>query len=792
MAIKISKVLIKNFRLFKDFLIDFDAASFVIFDGPNGYGKTSFYDAMELFFTGRNRRFNELAKFLDQRETFAENPYLNKFSEQGDLIIKMELEIDGNRKILLRKGKRDELKAKTRINDLDLTLYELKNFDENSGTQIKDENVYLTQLLGENYCENFQFLNYIEQEENIALLKSKDKDRRNAIEYLFNTLDFQLKLEKIACVYGRVRDLCGKSENDRLKALKEEVSKLKQEFSGIVNEVKYLTLFPSAKFDWDDEDINFKAGQLAELVGKDGLLENLKKFVLNFEDFKNDLNNTRLDKMIENEEYLKNLLLYYNSINELPVFENKLKRRRNINALLSEYRKGALKVVLEKSIDLADLSELVENIVDINSYEDLRHKILKTYDTMNSFSGIITSLQDARNAFVRNFELLEKQQGGQKECPFCGFNWQSSEELKSKLKEQEAKMSKLVKDAGAELSNLLEQFRVEFINPIQTAFEAYLKENQIDESFVKNLQKAAKLKVDLNKLYNDFLSIGVDLSSYMTQDIIKVGQMISVLKSEIKNRKKVVNIDRISPNFADYFFRYFNQREEAVKKISCEDIDNKISYIKWKFSIFQNQLVKEKISNLEKQSERFEQAKELTSRLKKLKEIYDGSLSSYQKTIIGDIEILFHIYSGRIIQDCQGGMGLFISDKSGIRFLEDPAESDSHDALFTMSSGQLAVLIIAFTLTLNKKYSQNKLLFIDDPVQTLDELNLSSLIELLRNEFSDRQIFMSTHEDKMSVYMRYKFEKFRFKTARLNFKDRYFSPVKSNPLESTEKKEGTK
>jgi len=173
--------------------------------------------------------------------------------------------------------------------------------------------------------------------------------------------------------------------------------------------------------------------------------------------------------------------------------------------------------------------------------------------------------------------------------------------------------------------------------------------------------------------------------------------------------------------------------------------------------------------------ERYENALNIKAKLGKIKRIYKKSLEDYQKKIIGDIEILFHIYSGRIIQDCQGGMGLFICDKSGIRFLEDPKKT--HDALFTMSSGQLAVLIIAFTLTLNKKYSKNKLLFVDDPVQTLDELNITSLVELLRTEFADRQIFLSTHEDKMSAYMRYKFEKYGIETKQLSFKDKYLKSV---------------
>jgi ABC-type lipoprotein export system ATPase subunit len=71
----------------------------------------------------------------------------------------------------------------------------------------------------------------------------------------------------------------------------------------------------------------------------------------------------------------------------------------------------------------------------------------------------------------------------------------------------------------------------------------------------------------------------------------------------------------------------------------------------------------------------------------------------------------------------------------------------------------------------SKKYSQNKIILIDDPVQTMDELNLYGFIDLLRNEFSNNQIIMSTHEDMMSVFMRYKFKNYNLSEKSINLKE---------------------
>ena len=87
-----------------------------------------------------------------------------------------------------------------------------------------------------------------------------------------------------------------------------------------------------------------------------------------------------------------------------------------------------------------------------------------------------------------------------------------------------------------------------------------------------------------------------------------------------------------------------------------------------------------------------------------------------------------------------------------------------------MSSGQLSSLVLSFTLALNKRYAKNSIMLIDDPVQSLDDINVAGFIDLLRNEFSDRQIILSTHEDEISSYMQYKFKKYTLDSESIDFK----------------------
>jgi recombinational DNA repair ATPase RecF len=159
-------------------------------------------------------------------------------------------------------------------------------------------------------------------------------------------------------------------------------------------------------------------------------------------------------------------------------------------------------------------------------------------------------------------------------------------------------------------------------------------------------------------------------------------------------------------------------------------------------------------------------------RLSKLNDIFneiseyqnaiDDGVRAYKQRIIGDIEPLLYIYTAKILQQKFNGKSIYIStgdDCNSIKFIN--SENDDQDILYSMSSGQLAAVSISFLLCMNQVYCGKELpiLLIDDPIQTIDDVNMVGLVDILRYEFEDRQIFMSTHEQKFEWYLRYKYEK---------------------------------
>src|SRR5699024_4858991 len=136
--------------------------------------------------------------------------------------------------------------------------------------------------------------------------------------------------------------------------------------------------------------------------------------------------------------------------------------------------------------------------------------------------------------------------------------------------------------------------------------------------------------------------------------------------------------------------------------------------------------------NIKKLETMIGKLEEQIGELRELLNVYDQEIRKHWNKVMKDIEIPFYIYSGKIIQEYQKGLGIFIEeDPNGearsIKFVSD--NEYDHDAINYLSSGQLSALVISFTLALNKVYANQSLdlILIDDPVQTMDEINMASL-----------------------------------------------------------------
>lgn len=765
---KIKKIEIHNFKVFQNIIIDFESSDLIVFDGPNGFGKTSIYDAIELLFTGKIRRFDDLrGRLIDGRESFSEHPFLCDYAD-GDISIKIEFLKDDTLHILERVANRDEL-----IYSVDFSFYKLyfKNeFTSDEKSLIQNEEEYLSRILGSNYRQNFQFLNYIEQEDSLFLLRSQDKNRKHHISYLFNVYEFENKISKIDKLKNKISELCNSDKKKEIDELKVSINNIEEFLASEFKGTDYIKLFPGKEILWDLEDFNYQNISYENLFNEDGTITRLKKLIENKGLFRSYIRNEKISSIISDTERIESFLLYYKFLPQREALRIQKNEYLNTNKIIKQLTEFSIDNIKDDSFEfeLEDFDFIEEVLIsNLNQgYESLKAK----FKELDELEGIYSKIKESREKLVDNIKNLKEAEDIETTgtCFLCGYDWDNIDDLLENIEIQSVSLEGITSSKSRIFNEELINFKEDVILLIIEILNQKITEIKVDVVFINKFLSIDE--VFFNTVKKEFENIDFDFNEYLNETLSSESVIdVEDITPKLNSLKVEIELDGIEPYFKEFFTQYFENKFDLLDSIEIENLILKENYLKYKYSLLQNEILdKNKIELVNKES-KFSNAKTLEENLKNLNNIYKKSLKEYQKKVIKDIEIIFHIYSGRIMQDFQGGLGLFIySDKDGIRFQTNP--SKTFDAVFSMSSGQLSALIISFTLALHKKYSQNKIILIDDPVQTMDEINIAGFIELLRNEFYSNQLIISTHEDMASAYMRYKFKNYGLAQKRINLK----------------------
>ncbi len=344
---KISKIEVSSFKAFKHINLDLGESSLLTLDGPNGYGKTSIFDAIELLLTGQVNRIQNLFSTLltKQKRDYADNLFWNSRSGDNDLCIKIEFINDGRNLVLARHCPVNIFKkpANNRADKYEnFKLYELPTFESLDFTKANQrDNNFLDEVFGKNFRENFSFLNYLEQGQN-RLLHTRVDERKDKLGNLFNISDIEAEIESCNTIYSKFTKFIKSSERlEKKELLEEEIAKLREKLQPEGESLEYKKLSTSdIQPGWDCE-VLFSTYSTEEYVAYQESVRKIIALLPLKATIKTRTYNETIDADIEqNEESLRSLAQFGKDLDRLDDLETIKKAMDELEYSASVIKRG--------------------------------------------------------------------------------------------------------------------------------------------------------------------------------------------------------------------------------------------------------------------------------------------------------------------------------------------------------------------------------------------------------------------------------------------------------------------
>lgn len=799
MQYRIKSVRLKNFKCFDnskyyEFILD-DKKNPIILTGPNGFGKTTFFDAIELIFSKRITRFNVTIE--KGNIDLQKNVLLNEADSDGFIVCTL---INEQRECLSLIAKIDHGMHKVAYSDSitygimhesisteDLDKYIAECSDWRGSITEFDEIKYSK--------ENFAVYYYVSQAESVHFLKQSITQRKDAMNALLDLGDVDNWITFLQ------EKLIGKNASSPNVIINDEIKLLDSKINEDIDQLKSIgaigesdekhEFFHIIQLEgtdsiplWDFEKIDVV--DIIELEKGVRDIDRISYLVKDYEDYKNYLWNKKLeaaivsgtDDFILSHVYVENEKIDIDRIKQEIESKNRTIEIFNNSAFLRE------KDIIPKVYSAEGMTKLKQLfpecvLFDIEEVEITCSKLNEMDKALSSKQAVIKKLENARAALQEANEELND--NGNK-CPYCGHPYGESKKLKEAY---EAAHALLEEENGKELNDyneLLKQLG-EIIKESKTALNKEI--GTFDEADISamldEVKQLSSFVSDKKRVENVEILIPFAKVDKAFENMGKQEQKIELQRIFIAAKKTFANED-FTYNLTSYDYdgllKEYPTIEWSEQKLLLDEqmVNSKKSYIKAAINSKKNEKANEINTRIRENVRKWQCLKVIREKLENIQKIYSDAIDSYKNQILKKLRVPLLIYTGKILQDYQNGLGVFIS-KDEMRFVTNG--DVKHDILNTFSSGQLSGFVLAFLFSMNKQYvkeSEDDLGFIliDDPVQTMDDINISSMIEVLRNDFKDRQIILSTHETDKENYILYKFFKYNRIGQSFNVKDQLY------------------
>lgn len=787
---KLKRLYIENFKLVTKREIDFDSLDLMILDGPNGYGKTTIYDALELLLSKKISRIED-NDVEDNRHAHQDSLFAKEKS--NPILIKGEFLRNNGESIVLAIHLPANENSKSWDN---YKQYQLGNFGQeiSEGTELDnfDNILGLTQNKIE-LKNDFKNFYYIQQENNTHFFKKSEKDRIQVLSKFFGTEDAEELKRSLNEKLLKIKDL-QKKIKAQLKEKNEELNELTKQSISVTNkDVKFISLHTEST--WDNEE--FIPSNKEKLKEINDEIDNFSELLKHINSLKKYLNNEEYKSISGANADLKRFVVLEHFKDQYKDFKKLVDQEIEYSSIkknISERDYEAIKKIdfkpLFQKLGIDDFEKKVQDI------DTLKSTIDRYINESGAMSDLARVINDTRKALLEKYKKFEDSTKEDGICPLCGYDgWENFEKLEEEFQKKKAFFEEFKDEKATKATELQERLFSDELLEIAKRIDSYLSEEKhiIAKEFFKQLENQY-IDIEKHNVYVEKLKKNAlydELLNFVNNNQMEVND----LDPRIHNIIQVINGRVVEIEDTEFFeqkanilsaFNILKKSFAKIENINHEKIKQKKEWLAYKYYT-NEEARKAKIQNSVKELEKkFDLLKKLivdqsNGVVKNLHDTLDQKIKEQWKNVIKQIEIPLYIYSGKILQDTQRGNGIFIEydtskKNSPLKFLST-LESD-YDATFSMSTGQLSALVVSLTLALNKVYGMNRnggMLLIDDPMQSMDEMNIASFIELIRNDFSDTQFILSTHESKISRLLQYKYLKYNKNVRNYSVKNEFFN-----------------
>lgn len=737
--------------------VDDEYFKLMILSGFNGYGKTTIFQAIEFALSGKV----DLVDYKDKNKKFEENVIINDLSKESLIAIEFINVHSKEIKTLIRyaeKGKAGKYidYAKGYKAYIYKGEFNYKKFIE----ILKNKKIKgvtkseIQELISESNIDEWINENYIRQDFTSNIIFKKDSDRVNFINSFVELTDNK-NLNKLNDEMDNRKENKEILEKEILR-INTEINKIRLvEAKEIKNEILNLeenSLWDKDKYD-DEEDFDTYINKAKSLKA-----------------FYNDLNNYTdrykkevVDYILNNKNEIKYILLAGYSETRRKNYVNGFNKKQYLKKLIAN-KKNFFEIELKEQYFSSKLKDNIE-------------KIRKDKDELDNQSSdkenIYNKLKEVRLEINENSK--EFKEVFRDTCPLCGHDYSSE---KSNLLDCIKRYNELfiqcsnVLDKGInQLNKSIDDRYSELKKEIYTEIEHLNYDSSINNLITNinenNLRKYRNYKEQIEFILDKVIII--DDKEINSDDIDKkyneLLKKIEVLKDELDKKYDIFFNKGYDESIYKENKKYCIKLNTRKQNRYSEKINNKLKYLEWRKYEKDLEILSKDKKMLKLKKDEYRDILIQNKKIEKLISAIKDAQKSYLKDIVKYIEIPLYIYSGKLIQTHQNGLGVFCytgseDDKLTQFKLTTDGRPTGHDIVNKFSSGQKAVINISIMLAFRKVINSNLDIFmIDDPCQSMDDINIASLTEILKNEFKDTQLIISTHEEDVAGYIKYKFNK---------------------------------